>query len=185
MGCAGSGSTGAGQAPSPEAPASVDQYGRETNVRVAPDRSVVSAVVPATAADVWNALLKVYQEIGIPVTEQDPARHSLANPRFVVRRTFMGQRLSRFVSCGVDMMGPVADRAVVQLNIRSTVVSEADGKVRVDVLLGAIETTVEGTSTNGGPCHTTQRLEHDILNRVQLQVLQGGHAPDGGADPLR
>ncbi len=172
MGCASAGSQGGGLAPPPEAPGSIQAYASETNVRVASDRNVVSANVLATPAAAWKALAEVYKDIGVPVTQQDPSRHILGNPRFVVRRQFLGQRVSNFVSCGDDMMGPIANRASIVLNVRSAVVADADGQARVDVLLGAVEGTTEGTSTSGGVCHSTQRLEHDILKRVQLKLVK-------------
>lgn len=171
MGCASSASTGTGLTPSPQTPGSVQQYGRETNVRVATDRDVVSAELETTPTDAWKALLKVYGDIGVPVTEQDIDRGTLGNPQFMMRRRFLGQRISRFLSCGDDMMGPIADRAAIEMSLRSAVVTEKDGKVRVDVLVNAVASPIEGTSTTGGPCHSTRRLEQDILNRVQLQLV--------------
>lgn len=157
-------------APAVTNPGYVSRYGTNVNAYVPADQGVVSAVMEGSASDAWKVLVDVLEEAGIPVTQRDPDAGTAANPDLKLRRRLMGQRLSRFLNCGEGFTGATANTARIEMNISAKVSPAEEGQVRIDVLVGAVAHPTEGTSTESAACNSSQRLEHQILNRVQERL---------------
>jgi len=152
------------------APTTVTQTGTGAEVRIAPDAEAVGDVVEGTPTRVWAALLEVYEEAGIPVTEQDPARQVLGNPRFVTRGRLLGHQMSRYLSCGQGPTGTYANVSRIEMNIHSSVTEAGPGKVQVRTLVEAVARNMEGNSNTRMPCSSYNRLEMEIAQMVRDRV---------------
>lgn len=128
------------------------------------------AVIPATPAQVWNALRGVYADLGIEVAEADEASFMLGNPRFSVRRRFAGEALSKFVNCGQSSTSAsVADSYQIRLALRNTVVAEGQGS-RLVTTVEATARNPEGASTNTRRCVANDHLGEVLSHRVLLKI---------------
>jgi hypothetical protein len=104
---------------------------------MAPDAEAVGDVLEATPARVWAALLQVYEEAGIEVTEQDPASHVMGNTRFVTRGRLLGHPMSRYLSCGQGPTGMYANVSRIEMSIHSSLTDAGPGKVQVRTLVAS------------------------------------------------
>lgn len=171
--CASSGDTPSGDlSPAVTKPGSVTPSSTGAYVYIPADQSVVSEVMEATSSDAWHALMDVFEEAEIPVVEQDLEKGIVANHEFTVRRHLLGQRLSSFLGCGDSFTGPVANSAQIEMDIRAQVFPVDGRRVRIDMLVGAKTRPTQGTSTEGGACNSSRRLEREILKRVQLELIR-------------
>jgi len=156
------------------APTTVTQTGTGAEVRVAPDAEAVGDVVEGTPTRVWAALLQVYQEAGIPVTEQDPASHILGNARFVTRGRLLGHPMSRYLSCGQGPTGMYANVSRIEMSIHSSIADAGTGRVRVSTLIEAVARNMEGNSNTRTTCSSFNRLEQEIVQMVRERLAGGG-----------
>ena len=168
--CANTGPGTGTLAPPATPPTTITPTSTGADVRIAADRQLVTTVVKGSIADAWNALLEVYDEARIPVTERDMSAGIVGNPRFIVRGRLLGHPLSYFLDCGQGMTGLHANNDRIEMNIRSGVAAAGQGQVRVSVILDAVAHPPEGTSNSRIQCGSTQRLENELLQRVAKQV---------------
>lgn len=164
------GSSSQGPAVREGRPASISVTGGTVDVYIPTDRTVVENVVLASPEVTWAALRRAYEAMGIPVTESSAASRTLGNPRFLVSRRLGSTALSRYLSCGAGMHGPFADSYRVEMFIRSSVASAADGASTLSTYIEAQARNPEGTSNTVVACSSTRRLEREIATRVHLLV---------------
>lgn len=170
MGCASSpDSSPGGIEPPPEEPEiwALGEYyreGRISNIEPGVDR--VSVDIPASPDATWQALIEVYDNIGIEIGGADPARRALNNPDLTVSRRLGGERLSKYLSCGSGLTGAFADRARVQMSILSQVTATPDGQSVVHTTIRAVGQNPEGVSNTRVPCGSTHQLEYRIAHEV-------------------
>jgi hypothetical protein len=152
------------------APTTVTQTSTGTEVHIASDAEAVGDVVEGTPTRVWAALLQVYEEARIPVTEQDAARQVMGNPRFVTRGRLLGHPMSRYLSCGQGPTGMYADVSRIEMSIHSSVTEAGPGKVQVRTLVEAVARNMEGNSNTRTACASYNRLEMEIVQRVRERL---------------
>jgi hypothetical protein len=138
--------------------------GRISNVQPGVDRVSVDLEAPPDAS--WEALVQVYQDIGIEIAGADPRIRSLNNPEFTVSRRLGGERLSKYLTCGSGLTGAFADRFRVQMNILSQITAAEDGKSVVHTTIQAVGNNPEGVSNTRVPCSSTHQLEYRIAQEV-------------------
>jgi hypothetical protein len=161
--CRSQGGSGAARAPAPivvtdERDAALSAALGE---RVISDDPTVGEPIAAPSAQVYQALIAVYSELGIPATVVNPSTGVVAS---VHRRAFGrlgGTNLSRFLSCGESMTGPRADQDRIVLSVVSRVKPNGADKSRVETRVVATATGTGGTSDRM-PCTTTGELEMRI-----------------------
>lgn len=136
----------------------------DTNTRLEATRHPAQG----TPAQLWPALVRTYQQLGIGVAHVDTSRFVLGNPDLPVRTQFAGDRLSNLLDCGRTGVGvPIADRYSVTVQIFTQLVPTASGTEVRSVLSGrAVSPT-----TNDPPvrCNSTGRLEGRIVTTLALQ----------------
>lgn len=122
--------------------------------------------------DVWDALVRTYQEMELAVTEAPEPRRRLRTVNLRVPR-IDGDRMGTFLDCGTGTTGQRANYWDVILSLVTSLSPNAGGEgVRVHVELDA-RATPRGTS--GNPVHCTSRgeLERRLLNGVTRRVGSG------------
>jgi hypothetical protein len=122
--------------------------------------------INATPANVWTAVQAVYGDLKIPLTEIDPAGMAVRNTGLKIRRTFAGERMPRWLSCGGSNSMPNAETYEIHATISTQVVPGKDGNGSdIVTLFEAIATPVQ---FSGGPvaCASTLELERRIYTLV-------------------
>ena len=147
-----------------------EQYveGRITNVQPNVDR--VSHDIPAMANETWEALIAVYETLGIEAVRKDVGALTLGNPSFSVSRRLAGERLSRFFRCGTGVTGAFADRYRLNVNIVSRVISNSPEDSVLETTIQASGTNPAGTSNTRVPCGSTHFLESRIAAEVAAMI---------------
>lgn len=156
-----------------DTPASVTHTGTGTEVRVQADVEALDQILDAPPAQVWAAVQAVYGDVGIDVTERDPAARSLGNPRILVGGRFLDRPMAHFLNCGQGATGLHANVWRVEMSVRSVVSPSGEGKAKLGTLVEAIARNMEGTSNNRVPCTSYHRLEAEILSRVKERLNTG------------
>ena len=176
IGCASSPDTPATTADQPyDAPEvfrMADRFREGTVSSVQPGVDRVSHSVAASPEATWNALVQVYENLGIEVAGLDPNARAISNPDFRLSRRLGGERLSRYLECGSGSIGGFADHFRIQMNILSQVQAAPDGQSTVHTTIQAVGDNPEGTSNTRVPCSSTHQLEHRIA--AEVEELAGG-----------
>jgi hypothetical protein len=95
--------------------------GTATTLAISSSTSSSTKSLTAPAEKIWNVLPAVYDSLGIPVTDRDPASHAMGNSSFKVRRRIGNVPLSRYLDCGDTQGAPSADSYEILLSINSRV----------------------------------------------------------------
>jgi hypothetical protein len=174
VGCGSQG--GSGAATRPPAPIVVFDE-RDAALSAALGERVISVdptvgePIDGPSAQVYQALLVVYTDLGIPATAVNPATGLVAAIERRVSGRLGGTNLSRFFSCGESMTGPRADQDRVVLSVVSRVKANGTDKSRVETRIVATATGSRGTADRM-PCTTTGELE-SRLHREVRRALRG------------
>jgi len=124
--------------------------------------------VPSGAGRVFSALVAVYADLKIPTEIRDSAQLQVGNQTFDRRGDVAGRRLSAYLECGEDMMGPRADFNRIDISLISFIKPQgADAVILRSVMLAnAVNVGVRGTI----PCQSTGELERRIYDLVQKKL---------------
>lgn len=134
------------------------------------ERRVSSHVLDASVDQVWPALARAYEGLGIPVTTVDRRSRILGNVSFTARADVARVPMTRLLDCGFGFSGPIAGQNRITFDLRSQVRAAGEGQAEVRTLVIATATPVEGTSNNPLPCTTTGALEALIAQHVEAAV---------------
>lgn len=138
------------------------------DIRIENISGAVSGNVDAPRSAVWDVLVEVYRELGLRPTTTAIADGILAADGFRMRR-IGGRRPSRWVDCGQDVAGAVADEADVTASVSTRLRAVEDS-------LTVVSTEVEAnarrraSATGSLHCTTTGRLERRILDAIYARV---------------
>ena len=126
--------------------------------------------VPVPLDSAYNALAKAYATLGLPVTTNDPAEHTVGNRHVVVLHKMMGRKLSAYFSCGIDaVMGwQRADSYKVSFSMVSTLSKNDAGSTRVVTLVTGTASDI-ATTASDVYCSSTGVLETALLNAAGYQ----------------
>ncbi len=150
----------------PEVWALGERFAEGTISKVQPDVDRVGVTIQAPPDPVWEALIQVWEGLGIEIAGADPRIRALNNPNFAVSRRLGGERLSRYLICGADMSGGYADRFRIQMNIYSQVIPGSEGESVLETTIQAFGDNPEGVSNSRVPCSSTHELEYRIAGAV-------------------
>jgi hypothetical protein len=132
--------------------------------------------IPADPEVAWTHLAAVFEELGIEIAYQDPARKAMGNRNFRARRIDEA-RNSRYLDCGYGRTAvPHADAYDVTASL---VVALRPAEDRGTVLETLFTAAARSRDVSGGniPCSSKGTLERTIANRLAIRAL--GKAPGG------
>ncbi len=132
------------------------------------ERGVVTDRVDAPVEAVYKAVARVYSDLEIPVTLQDATEGVVAAEGFRLTR-IDGRRPNRWVDCGTDIAGPVANDSYVTATVATFVETQASGGTAVHTQVEA-SAQRRDSATGELHCTTTGRLEALILERIQTRL---------------
>lgn len=130
--------------------------------------------IPAAAARVFTAVAAVYEELKISTDLRDSVQLQVGNQTFDRRGDIAKRRMSAYLECGEDMMGPRADFNRIDISLVSFIKpAGADAAIlRTVMLAAAVNVGVRGTIS----CYTTGELERRIRDLVlkKLGIVGAG-----------
>lgn len=133
------------------------------------DRAI-GGVLQLPADEIWPHVPRVYEEIGISVSDLnlvDPAGHRLGVVNFRTRQ-LADKRLSVFLDCGMFLGGSKADKGQTAITLE-TWLESVDGGTQVMTRFSGVAQD-GGTSTSASRCTTNGEIERDILIRLARRV---------------
>ena len=133
-------------AASPDRVVAVDDT-RGSSIRTHSDAKAASITLAASADQVFTAVTESYATIKVPVTYQDKGLGELGNKKFVMSRTFDGQRVSTYLNCGDDPFGgPNADANPVQVSIITRARASGGTSTTLETLVSGVTFKASGSS---------------------------------------
>jgi hypothetical protein len=112
--------------------------GASTTLAVAATTTSSVKTVSASADRVWSVLPAVYESLGIPVTDRDPAARTIGNTSYKVRRRLGDVALSRYLDCGSTQGAPSADSYEILLSVSTRVRPGAPDSTAVSITVDAM-----------------------------------------------
>jgi hypothetical protein len=121
--------------------------------------------IEADRSQVWAAVQRAYEDLDLPIGTRDLPGGVVGNQQISLTQRLDGERLSRFVSCGVDVNGvPTADSSTIRLSLLSYVRAATAATTEVETRVNAIAVP-RGTGGNV-QCTTTGRLEQRLIEQI-------------------
>lgn len=149
----------------PQIPASVQGTSTGMEVRLNRDERAVSDMVTVSREDAWNALVRTYSVLELPIDVRGSGDGVLATERFRAPRELLDQPLGAFMDCGQGIDGPRVRLWQVRARL-VTELEEGDDGVLVSTRLSGTARPRDGTSTDPIACSSTGRLEREIVRLV-------------------
>jgi hypothetical protein len=134
------------------------------DVRISDDGRSASVTLRAAPEAAWTGLLAAYKKLGIPLTSTDAASLTVSNTSFNVRRRLADQPLSRYLDCGTNLSGVIANSYRVELSVSSSLTPATGGETMLETRVSASAVSPQGASSAPIRCVSTGRLETDIAN---------------------
>lgn len=126
--------------------------------------------IGAPLSTVWNTLGAAYQAVGIDLTLADAPNHRVGNMRFNRFGHMNGEPVSRFVSCGNGMTGPIADRRRVVFSVVTTVTAVDATHTELVTDVEAYASDVSGESNDRVSCASTGALEQRLYRALEQRL---------------
>ena len=143
--------------------------GPQSMVNLTRERFSRIAQLSGSREEVWNALVAVHDQIGIPLEAGDPKAGTLT---FVVRdkaRTLAGRPASALLDCGSTNAGERADAYRLTVKVDHTLEEAGTGRI-------TLSTSVDASARNPGlssaavACRSRGTLEKQIADLVTARL---------------
>ena len=132
-------------------------------------RAAVS-MLDAPPATVWLAVKKVYADLDIPVTVENPAARQLGNQNFIKSRKMGGDAMTAWVDCGSGMTGAKASTYRMSMSLLTDVIPDGKGGTKLQTTFIPMGQDIEQGSSDRIACASTGRFEQLLLNKVKATV---------------
>ena len=123
---------------------------------------------------VWSILATVYDSLGIPVSQVDPARRVIGNPGFKAHQRVGKTLLGKYIDCGRTQGFPSADSYDIYLSITTHV---QPGKTSSSTTLSTLIEAAGRPMAFAGEytkCSTLGTLESAINDGVRKRLATKG-----------
>lgn len=128
--------------------------------------------VSGTADQVFDALIAVYADLHLPVTDPDKEEHRVGVRGAKCMRQIGKAQISRFLDCGSGMTGPNADSYRITLTVISSIKVELPTRASIATFVTAEAVDMSGTASDRLGCTSTGHLEAELTKRVKLKLAQ-------------
>jgi hypothetical protein len=165
-----------GPAPDVSVAPVTDRIVFSTGSGVSLDRSAetvgIASTIAVPAEQVYAALVAVYRDIKVPLTDANQAQRILGNQSLKIRRSLGGVPMQNYVDCGGQSGQPNAETFDLTLNIMSFVTAGADGGSTLTTRLSGVGSDPNHGQGNQMRCSSTGELEARIAKMVKLQLIK-------------
>jgi hypothetical protein len=144
--------------------------GPETGTLYGERPRAVGATIVAPPAAVWLAVKKVYGDLEIPISVENPSTHQIGNANFYKTRTLGGRSMVDFVDCGSGMTGPKSASYRIYMSLLTEVATDGKGGTKIQTTFVPVGQDMSGNSTDRIPCGTTGRFEAFFLDKVKAAL---------------
>jgi hypothetical protein len=127
-------------------------------------------IISATPAQVRDALLSAYNDLGVDVKFMDSRTGEMGNKNFARTSDLAGVPLSRYLDCGLTQTGPGADMYRITMSLVSQVTPVPTGS-KVETQLSAHGENF-AASKGAIACETRGTLEK-VVNQLVAKHLGG------------
>lgn len=130
----------------------------------------VKLFVTGTVEEAWAVLAGVYQELGIPLSINDPVRKTLGNTGWRTRRAIGRVPAQRYLDCGSSGTLENAETYQLHLSIVTSILPNANGGSVVSTALSGTGKNPVTSSSAEVRCASKGDLELRIRDMVQKAV---------------
>ena len=140
-----------------------------STISIAQTESPSQRTIPATAARIWDAIPRVYQTLGLPITDRNPDTRTIGTTSYKVRRRLGNAPLSRYIDCGSTQGSASADSYEVLLNVTTRLAPGAGDSTAVSTTVDAMARPVfvSGEYIN---CGSTRALEKRFFEALNVEL---------------
>ena len=134
-------------------------------ITIAQAESPSQRTVPASAARIWDALPRVYQTLGLPITDRNAESRTIGTTSYKVRHRLGNVPLSRYIDCGSTQGSPSADNYEVLLSVTTRLVPGTGDSTAVSTIVDAMARPVfvSGEYINCGSTRALEKRFFDLL----------------------
>jgi hypothetical protein len=157
----------------PEPPPRIEATGDGYTVRLGRDQTLAVATIAGAQPDVFQALMRAYEELDIEIGGADRVRGMVQSEKVAALHRYAGERMSELFHCGQTLTGERADSWRLQIEITSQAQRAGSDSTRLTTRTTAMARAMDGTSTNAVPCATRGRLEQKIAATTTLLLGVG------------
>lgn len=165
-----------GPAPDVSVTPVTDRIVFSTGSGVSLDRSAetvgITSAIAAPAEQVYTALLAVYRDIKVPLTDANQVQRILGNQAFRIRRSLGGVPMQNYVDCGGQPGQPNAETFDLSLSLMSYVTAGTDGGSTLTTRLSGVGSDPNHGQGNQMRCSSTGELEARIATMVKLRLVK-------------
>ena len=128
--------------------------------------------VSGTPDQVFDALIAVYADLHLPVTDPDKEGHRVGVRGAKCMRQIGKSQISRFLDCGSGMTGANADSYRITLTVISSIKVELPARASIATFVTAEAVDMSGSASDRLGCSSTGQLEAELTKRVKLKLVQ-------------
>ena len=138
--------------------------GATRSIEIRPTTDVNESILPATPTQVWTVLPAVFDQLQVEVTTVDSRSRVMGNAGYLARRV-EGKRLSIYLECGSDFLGPYANQHDVTLSLMVQLTNAPENETVVTTVVNASAKAraVSGTRLQ---CTSKRSLERRVVELI-------------------
>lgn len=158
--------------PSATSEHSADGLAPAADPRIAMPETMNPDELPFPADDVWRALPRAYDSLGIWLTLYDRRQRLIGNQGMQLRGKLGNTRLSKYIDCGDTQIGPSADSYEVNLSVITYVGVNSKGLATMTTRVASAARSL-AFSQNYIRCRSNSEIEKRILQIVSARIATG------------
>jgi hypothetical protein len=118
---------------------------------------------------VWDALPAVFDSLGLPISEHDPANHIIGISGMKAHKQLGKTSLAKYIDCGSAQGYPSAETYDIQLSVRTQVEARDKNATTIGTVVEAVGRPM-AFSGEYVRCTTKGALEETIVEAVKRQL---------------
>ncbi|MDH5235504.1 MAG: hypothetical protein OEW77_11135 [Gemmatimonadota bacterium] len=138
--------------------------------RVPLDSVAIPFEVAAPRGATFHAAAELLVELGITPALRDSVRGAVGIANVVIRRKFAKESISRFLDCGLGIMGANADNWRMHITAFAFAVADGPDRSTLKVTILGAGRDVAGTYSEELVCASTGAFERMVAERVRRRL---------------
>jgi hypothetical protein len=118
---------------------------------------------------VWDALPAVFDSLGLPISEHDPANHIIGIAGMKAHKQLGKTSLAKYIDCGSAQGYPSAETYDIQLSVRTQVESHDKNATTIGTVVEAVGRPM-AFSGEYVRCSSRGALEEAIVDELKRQL---------------
>jgi len=135
------------------------------------ETDVSSDSIAVSAKRLFDVLPGVFASLNMKTASAEAGSLNVLSENTLFRRTFDGERLSHFLTCGSSAAGDNADLYFVSLRVQSWAERSGENGAVLHTAVRASARPADNGASNAVPCTSTGRIEKRIRQLATLNAL--------------